>query len=500
MRDQKKFSCIIRLPDTPGALHQAIGLIRKHGGNINRIQFDRRIDPGTVFFEITAPGQEYASIAGELAERGYLRTSAKPGSLLRLSVSLPHEPGALFGFLNTTTASRANITAIDFDDTGSHPERLLVSLNLDEGTGAEDLIRELRSRYPIEVLEYDTTGRHLDDTVFYLRFAQEVRNLIGDSEEPFLLELLGDINHIVQELQGLSKDPKKVFGSILSTGTEIARTDREFSADVQRIVLGPGHELFCFQFPCGGNVYIIATPEERVMIDTGYGIYYPHLLGLLGHYVGCGRDGISRILITHGDADHCGAAGFFSAPSLLTRGTEGVIREANRAFGSPGERSVLEAVYTRLINIFSKYTPPGEYSLFPGASGGREGVFPILDRIRVGDLTLEVLDGLGGHLHGQVYFLCREAGLLFSADALINLEHLTKERAAYNSLAVYLVTSVNVNPAVAKEERAALSRIAADHPLVNGRPCLVCGGHGPISVFSGKKLVPYGGIEHYCEE
>ena len=50
----QKFFFITRVPDEPGSLQRAASIIRKFGGNINRIHYDRRIDPSTVFFEVTA--------------------------------------------------------------------------------------------------------------------------------------------------------------------------------------------------------------------------------------------------------------------------------------------------------------------------------------------------------------------------------------------------------------------------------------------------------------
>src|SRR5690606_13768237 len=133
-------------------------------------------------------------------------------------------PGALFEFLNHTTRHKANISYIDFDDRGRHPERLTITVSLEENGSAEQLLDNLKSRYRIEIIEYDTTGKKLDDTVFYIRFAQEIREIIGESEDPFLLSFLGDINHAVQELMNLGQDPKKIFGSFLATGRTLTRT------------------------------------------------------------------------------------------------------------------------------------------------------------------------------------------------------------------------------------------------------------------------------------
>jgi glyoxylase-like metal-dependent hydrolase (beta-lactamase superfamily II) len=78
------------------------------------------------------------------------------------------------------------------------------------------------------------------------------------------------------------------------------------------------------------------------------------------------------------------------------------------------------------------------------------GKIPVIHSFKVGDLKFEVLESLGGHLHGQVFFLCPTEGLLFTADSLINFESLTPSRKQYNILAKNLMTSVNVDTKRAK--------------------------------------------------
>ena len=63
-----------------------------------------------------------------------------------------------------------------------------MSLTIEKSAIIDKLLNELKSRYRIEILEYDTRGKHLDDTVFYLRFAQQLREIIGTAEDEFLLK------------------------------------------------------------------------------------------------------------------------------------------------------------------------------------------------------------------------------------------------------------------------------------------------------------------------
>jgi glyoxylase-like metal-dependent hydrolase (beta-lactamase superfamily II)/ACT domain-containing protein len=503
----KKYSFIAHMPDKPGSLHRAAEIIKKYDGNINRIQFDRRIDPGTVFYEVTASGESYNRITADLAQIGFLQTSLTTLDFLKFSVYLPNRPGALYEFLEYITAAGANIALIDFDDKGRHPGRLTISLNLEQSKEIDRLLDQLKSRYRLEIVEYDKTGRHLDDTVFYVRYAQEVRELIGESEDAFILSFLADTNHIAQELMDRGCNPHQVFDSVLATGrTMNATTGNNFYASVQQFAITPDITLSCFQPPCGGSVFLIRTKDDLVMIDTGYGLYHADFMALFSRYGIADMKNLSRIIVTHADADHCGASGHFSVPVYMHSGTLEILKTNNRAYGSRSQESVLEEFYTKMINLFSRFAIPPDIHTFAGPTGEKRGIFPVIGTIKIGALDLDVLDGLGGHTFGQVFLYSKEYGLIFAADSVINFGSLTKERADYSSLAAFLVTSVNVDSDRAKQERIALMALAVDTDRAlapTGRRCIICGGHGAVSVMENGKLAAFGAIEEYragCRE
>ncbi|MFA5314072.1 MAG: MBL fold metallo-hydrolase, partial [Methanomassiliicoccales archaeon] len=299
----RKYYFIARMPDEPGALHKAAEIVKRYKGNIERIHYDRRIDPYVVFFEVICSDEEYGSIARELKELGYLQTSLSKLGFLKFNVYLPHRSGALLELLDHTTASGCNIAFLDFDDKSKTPDRLTVSLTIDDISKVDWLLEQLRSRYPLEIIEYDTTGKNLDDTVFYIRFAQELREIVGEKEDQFLMKLLSDIDHIVQELANLDMDPKKVFQSVLQTGRTLkATTGDSFYADLQRFKVSDKVDLWCFQMPCGGNVSVLSSADEMVLIDTGYGVYHQDIVRMLTHYGLADLSKLTRIYLTHADA------------------------------------------------------------------------------------------------------------------------------------------------------------------------------------------------------
>ena len=497
-----KYSFVARMPDEPGALHRAAEIVKSYSGNIIRVQYDRRIDPATVFFEVTATQETYCRMKEDLHAIGYLQESLPTLGFLKFSVYLPHQPGSLFELLTYITGAGANIAYIDFDDQRcSCSGRVTISLNIEETAAVEDLLDRLKSRYRLEILEYDTTGEKLDDTVFYVRFAQAVRGLIGTTKDEFLLSLLQDVNHIVQELNSRGQDPREVFEWILLTGRTLRDTTGErFYADVQRIPISDSVEIFCFQMPGGGNIFLLRAPDETVMIDTGYGIYHRDVVRMFRHYGLWDPGEIGRIYITHADADHCGAGGLFDAKAYTHAGSREIIRQANRAYGSRSESSILEEVYTTIINLFSHFTPPENPELFPAEALGTRSIFPILGRFAVEDVEFEVLESLGGHMHGQVYLFSPKHGIVFTADTLINFGSLDEGRKRYNSLADLLVTSVNVDSDCARQERKALLELIRKHDEDRApadRRCLVACGHGAVSVLADGKLKAVGPVERY---
>ncbi|MDD1725039.1 MAG: MBL fold metallo-hydrolase, partial [Methanospirillum sp.] len=299
MSEDRNEFFIIRIPDT-GSLHQAVGIIASSGLSIIRCQYNRSIDPLTAFFSVSGDEEGYRKGTAALLEDGYLQTTVTYPRSIRFTVIVPEIPGTLHRILSILDAYKAEINSLSFDNRGRYPDRLQVSLRVRNSSKTEDLLDTINSEYPVEREGYDCGDSGDDGSLFYVRYAARVSEIIGDSEDPYLLDLLNQFSHIAQQLTEYGKEYQDVLEQILLNGKMLKETTCDgFYADVQKIGVTDTITLYCFQLPGGGSIFVLDTPDERVMIDTGYGIYHEDVIRMFATY-GIEKDSFSRIIMTHG--------------------------------------------------------------------------------------------------------------------------------------------------------------------------------------------------------
>jgi len=234
-----------------------------------------------------------------------------------------------------------------------------------------------------------------------------------------------------------------------------------------------------------------------MLVDTGYGIYHDDVVHMLADHGINDLSLLKRMFISHADADHSGGPGS-SMPNRMRTGDCG-----HRGKVEPGLR--LEA---GILDTGGSVHPAHQHvlqflpSLRVQAAGGRPGnERPVPDRVPGpfrGD-EFEVLESLVGTCTDRSSS-CSRGGHALSADSLIGFDSLTPEREEFNILAKNLMTSVNVDSEKASRERKGLLALAAqmDADLaVSGKRCIICGGHGAISVLESGKLKTLGKVERY---
>jgi glyoxylase-like metal-dependent hydrolase (beta-lactamase superfamily II) len=286
-------------------------------------------------------------------------------------------------------------------------------------------------------------------------------------------------------LQDRGEDPDKVFEHVLHLARFMAghRGDK-FDPDITVKQITEKTKLHIIEPPCGSNTYILENNDELLFIDTGFAIYADEMMRII-RSIFSNFDGMKKtILITHADVDHCGLLSVIKDADILMneKSAESLLKQYNRTADSREENG-FHLGYSRLSMIFSDYIPPdpSRFRILGKDVPEDHKDMMKIDTIVFGDITLDVYEGSGGHLHGEMVFVSEEPRMMFTGDVYINVKGLTKGRDEFHSLAPYLMTSVNVNSARAKDMRKAV----ADILNKSDKECLVCGGHG-----SAEMIVP----------
>jgi glyoxylase-like metal-dependent hydrolase (beta-lactamase superfamily II) len=172
----------------------------------------------------------------------------------------------------------------------------------------------------------------------------------------------------------------------------------------------------------------------------------------------------------------------FGTRVYMHAGSADVIANMNRAVGATHQGLLnLNKYYTRLSIRFTECRFPAQPHYFRTNRLGAMGSFNVIDTFKIGPLSFEVLESLGGHTPGLVFFLNQEFGLLFTSDFLLNVKSLRPEDKEHLGIYRYLLTSPNQDSLVYKEETKVLKEmmLAMGRELTaRGRTAYIFPGHG----------------------
>ena len=491
----KNFSFAAKVKES-GDIRRIISVINEHNGIVKKVLYNSRIDSSIAFFEIANFSNDLMT---GLIKADYILSTVQEPLFIKIKIHLPRRARAISEILTHADDAGVIITLMEFDTQETKKDDTLVlMLNAVESQSVKAFLDYLKTTYAIDIVEYTPNNEDLDNTIFYITYANRIRRFAHDQGDHFVLSFLADINSIAFELKKLGYDPEDIFMKIYENGETLHNTiGSNFYADYQMIQLKPDTSLHCFQLPCGGNVYILENATESLMIDTGYGIYHDDIMRMCQHFGLWQNDKKKTLFISHGDADHCGGAGYIGMVPYSHPETIDLIRSGNRAYKSVTEVSKLEQIYTTMIGTFSKWLPPDSYQKFQSSDKDKVGAFPVFGSLEACGYTFTVLESHGGHQYGQLFLLNEEAGLFFTVDSCLNLKSISPERTKYNQLADLFMTSVNVDSDLARKERKDLLEIAADLTAKSDRPFYICCGHGAISTIKDGKLAAFGQTTRY---
>ena len=470
----------IRIPDKPGAFMLVSRIIKKHDGNIIRVSYNKALDLNTLFVEVRADRGDLESVAEELTTIGYLEDTITDARVVVVSIKIRDEPGGLYPVLKILDRYDVNISYMSSNEDNSDYQDFKMGLLLENPKMIRMILEDISELYPIDVIDYNGKEYDLDNTVFYIRLGNRIQKLFG-LEPDKTMRFIQESNRIYQMLQDGGEDPETVFGSVERLAEYVARYRGEsFKPDVSSSDLGNGNVLHIIEPPCGSNTYIFEHGNDLLFIDSGFSVYAEEMLALLNGMFPGFPSRRKSMTVTHADVDHCGLLSVIQDADIFmnAKSADGLERQS-RMVDDHREESMVCAGYSHLSRIVTNYVPPDPARVRIIADGPAEHD----DLVHIGDFSFggmdfEIHEGAGGHLYGEMVFVCRDPRMIITGDVYINLKGMSEERREFTSIAPYLMKGVDVDPVKAKRMRESVRRMIDGM----GEGTMVLTGHGPAYI------------------
>lgn len=442
--DSVKQTYITRMPDKAGAFLQASRIIRNNKGNIVRVNYNKAVDAHTLFIEVAATETQHRCIATMLNELGYLKENLTNQKIILIVLKLEDTVGAVTPVLEVINSYDINVAYISSQENGTPYQFFKMGLMVENTIEIQKLLEDISKICEVKILDYDITEKNLDNTVFYISFANEIRDILGLSQEQTNAVIINS-NRIMQLLDEKKESPLKTFDYIKRFANFVEnQKGAYFHADISCEKVVNGIELYTIQPPCGSNTYVLKKKQELLFIDSGFACYKSEMTDIFIRLFGDLSEYKRSIILTHADIDHSGLLNMFDTIYLNKNCYNNFYLEQHGK-SNFREQNVLHQPYCLLSKIISNYTPPNLDKCIIIGDKQDDKLLSYIGELGFGNLSLELFEGAGGHVKGEMLIVCRQCHLVFTGDLLVNIKGFSPKQQQFNQLAPYLMTSVNAD-------------------------------------------------------
>lgn len=467
-----KKTYITNLQNRSGAFLEANHIVMRYCGNITRVNYNKAVDEHYLFLDVEASEEVLNKITAEMNQAGILANQKTAQRVLLVEFKIKDECGQLVPILEIINRYMINITYLNSEENGTPYQYFKMGLLINEPEVIKKLLDELSTYCTTRIIEYDKTEKILDNTVFYISFANELTKKLRLNKKE-TNELVVETNKIMQLLDEGDNSPYKVFEYIGKFADYIAgHKGSAFNARVSKIDLTRDVSVHIIEPPCGSNTYIFSGKNELLFIDSGFTCYRDEMLVLLRSMFSDFDKRKKTCIITHADTDHCGLLNLFDN-IYITRSSYMNFLCENENIPSIREKNPAHAPYCRISRIITAYEPIEieRLTVFDNSKEHDEE-FKSLANLSFFDIDFEVVAGAGGHLDGEVLVIVKKHKLIFTGDVIVNVNGFTPEQQLFNTLAPYLMTSVDMYPERAHEFRKKV------YKYIKNEGYTICPGHG----------------------
>ncbi|MBE6912805.1 MAG: MBL fold metallo-hydrolase [Ruminococcaceae bacterium] len=452
-----KKTYVTSMPNHIGAFLKASKCFSELGVNITRVSYNKAVDSHTLFIDAEGTENQLSKADAELQKIGYLQSDTNKTSVVLIEFCLPDIPGSVTNVLELINEFSFNISYISSQENGTDYQYFKMGLYVEDYDKISEFLKEAEKLCKVRVIDYNSSERVYDNSIFYNTYVMGLSRVMGLSEE-VRRELLVHVNLAMQTLDEQGLSPYRTFDSISKFAELLgASKGRNFNPRISTHKIADSTEIILIEPPCGSNTIIIKSNEKMLFIDSGYACYKEEMLEIFKKLIPDFDNMEKTVLITHADVDHCGLLSIFD--KVITS-TKTALCLKNEYIGKNGyrEENPLHRPYINICKILTSYETINPDKLLPMWNDIEKPTAPLtqIGFFDFEELHFEVYEGKGGHLPGEIVLIDYSKHIAITGDIYINTHGLTKEQAEYNQYAPILMTSVDTNAKLCLEERKAI--------------------------------------------
>lgn len=445
------------MPNHIGAFLKASKCFSLLGINITRVSYNKAVDSHTLFIDAEGTEEQLKKADTELEKIGYLQTNANKISIVLIEFCLPDIPGSVTNVLELINEFNFNISYISSQENGTDYQYFKMGLYVDDYDKIAEFLKEAEKLCKVRVINYNSYEKVYDNSIFYNTYVMGLSQIMGLSDE-VSKRLLVNVNLAMQTLDEQGLSPYRTFDSISKFAELLAKSKNEkFLPRITAQQISKETKVLLIEPACGSNTAVIISDGELLFVDSGYACYKGEMLQVLRASIPDFDKLPKRLLLTHADVDHCGMMDIFSEIIVSYHSARSLINETKGRNGFR-EENLIHKPYINICKTLTAYkTVDPEKLKTPWRDvENLEDPLTQIGFFDFADLHFEVYEGKGGHLPGEVVLIDYKNHIAFTGDVYINVHGLTAEQAEYNQYAPILMTSVDTDPKLCGEERAAI--------------------------------------------
>ncbi len=445
------------MPNHIGAFLKASRCFSALGINITRVSYNKAVDSHTLFIDAEGTEEQHRLAEEELHKIGYLEDEKSGSSIVLLEFTLPDVPGSVTDIISLVGEYEFNISYISSQENGTDCQYFKLGLYVDDAEKIKRFIDEVKGICRVRVIDYNSSERVYDNSIFYNSYVSGLSGAMGLSEA-VRQKLLVNVNLAMQTLDEKGLSPYRTFDSISKFADLLSASRGEnFSPRITEHKITDETRIITVEPPCGSNTTVIESRGEYLFVDCGYACYETEMMPIYKRIIPDFDNIKKRILITHADLDHCGLLSHFDEIITSDRSREYLTLEyeGKDAFR---ERNALHKPYINICKTLTSYEPTDPANITVPWQRYENLTEPLtqIGFFDFGELHFEVYEGCGGHLPGEIVLIDYKRHIAFTGDIYVNLKGMTAEQSAYNQYAPILMTSVDSEPKLCAAERASV--------------------------------------------